>query len=206
MYVWLFLFSWFAPEDSLVIKVNQKTKKYDSHVGSAVLIGPNKVLTAAHLVVIDGKQVKDEKVEIYCDYKRFNVQIEKVNRKQDLALLTLDKNCDLTPLGLAKENPKYIEKIIAVTNPNEVTGIASEGIVSGFVAEPDANWIVSDIPIFFGSSGGGVFNSSHELIGIMSKLFNFTQSGLDKNGEPDIVTLQYSVIVPVSEIRKFLNE
>ena len=81
--------------------------------------------------------------------------------KNDLALLQSDIN--LKPLRINNKNIKTGQKVIAIGSPLGELNTVSTGIVSN--AENDKGIQIS-VAISHGSSGGALFNSRHEVIGI----------------------------------------
>lgn len=199
----------FQSNQSLKIEATDSLSDFSQN-GSAVLIDPRIVLTAAHVLAFDIRNAVNSEIKVFCGGQQFSATLVKINYKSDLALLSLIGSCDsVVPSTLAKENPQYLEPMVAITCPNAMCGLANSGIVSGFADATMLHgmWMFSDMPIFFGSSGGGAFNMSGELIGICSRIQNFTKQvkHKEKKHEIDLVTDQYSVWIPVSEIRIFLG-
>ncbi len=71
------------------------------------------------------------------------------------------------------DNLKLGEKVVAIGSPLGLKNTVSEGIISGFRKIDGYNYIQITAPISPGSSGGGLFNSQGELIGITTlKIIN----------------------------------
>lgn len=81
--------------------------------------------------------------------------------KNDLAILEADVN--LKPLKVKDKRIKTGSKVIAIGSPMGELNTVSEGIVSN---SENNKGIQISAPISHGSSGGALFNSRHELIGI----------------------------------------
>lgn len=81
--------------------------------------------------------------------------------KNDLAIL--DADVSLKPLKINNNRIRTGKKVIAIGSPMGELNTVSEGIVSN--SENDKGIQIS-APISHGSSGGALFNSRHELIGI----------------------------------------
>lgn len=81
--------------------------------------------------------------------------------KNDLAIL--DTEANLKPLKINNNKIKTGKKVIAIGSPKGELNTVSEGIVSN--SENDKGIQIS-AAISHGSSGGTLFNSRHELIGI----------------------------------------
>jgi hypothetical protein len=82
------------------------------------------------------------------------------------------------PLRLGDDELSQVgDKIMAVGNPEGLTGTVSDGIVSGFRKRKDGARIMQiTAPISPGSSGGPVINSRGEVIGIATALLMVGQN------------------------------
>ena len=81
--------------------------------------------------------------------------------ENDLAIL--EANVDLKPVKINNGKIKTGQKVIAIGSPRGELNTVSEGIVSN--SENDKGLQIS-AAISHGSSGGALFNSRHELVGI----------------------------------------
>lgn len=86
---------------------------------------------------------------------------------------------------------KLGEKVVAIGSPLGLKNTVSEGIISGFRKIDGYNYIQITAPISPGSSGGGLFNSRGELIGIT------TLKVID--GE----SLNFAI--PINEVKTIIN-
>jgi S1-C subfamily serine protease len=86
----------------------------------------------------------------------------------DLAIIKIEKVTEAVILGDDESLPVG-ERIVAIGNPEGLEGSVSEGIVSGFRSiDKDHRVIQITAPISPGSSGGPVFDSKGQVIGIAS--------------------------------------
>lgn len=147
--------------------------------GSGIIVAQGFVLTNFH-VLHSGSDIK-------VNGKR--ADIVKVDLKNDLTLLSTE-TIFVAPLELAKEI-NLDDEVVCVGNP-----LAHKGMVSrGRIVAIDSNGTAfTDAHLFFGSSGGGVYSVSGELIGIVRGI-----EGKAGDGFP------YGIIVPSSVIRTFLH-
>ena len=99
-----------------------------------------------------GKQFKSSKVKSYSE-------------KLDIALIKTEEPAQ--PILIAKGKEQNIgEKVIVIGNPRGLEGSVSAGIISGIRPVAGFNVYQLTAPISPGSSGGPVFNSNGEVLGI----------------------------------------
>jgi 2-alkenal reductase len=96
----------------------------------------------------------------------------------DVAVLSLERQFDVTPLTLADSAAISVgEPVAAIGSPFDEEGTVTAGIVSQLGryeevgSEADSSWIANliqfDAPANFGNSGGPLFNTAGEVIGII---------------------------------------
>ena len=124
------------------------------------------------------------------------------NEKYDLAVIRILRNKTNEVLSVAKiaaENAPVDTAILSIGNPGGVHNTVSLGkIIYMKNIENDALDIdvaYHTAPLRHGSSGGGIFNSAGELVGI-----NYAMGVDSENGN------QVSFAVPVATIRQFLTK
>lgn len=129
------------------------------------------VLTACH--VID----KNKKTFIMFNAKKKYEAISvKEDWPNDICLLQTVRlaNEDGPYVRVSKALPKVGDRVVAIGTPNGRHRAASDGIVSGYYYDSLKikgviyhRWFMKFTnPIFYGSSGGGIYNSKGELVGI----------------------------------------
>jgi len=130
----------------------------DTSHGSGVVIAPNLMLTAAHIVdgnsdlKVNGKPIK---------------RIIKSNAKTDIALIEVEISCPC--VAIAQNIPEMDQKVYTVGYPLGMEQFLTEGRVQYF--ELPKNRMITSIPVIFGNSGGGVFtleDGTYKLVGIVS--------------------------------------
>lgn len=129
--------------------------------GSAVVISSNKLLTNFHVVknksIIFISQGKDIKI----------ANIVMHNEVIDTCVLEIDKNSLIPIRNFRRFNELQVgEKIFAVGNPVGLEKTLTDGIISSLREENGIKYIQISAPISRGSSGGGLFDSRGNLIGI----------------------------------------
>lgn len=92
------------------------------------------------------------------------------NEKQDLCLLEIPGE-NFTPAKIrASTSVKIGEVVYAIGNPKGTERTISQGIVSNRHPVTGGVWLQTDARIYFGSSGGGLFDASGNLVGITTKM------------------------------------
>jgi len=116
------------------------------------------ILSAAHLT-------DDSTDELYVkegDETR-PIKINKINRKIDLALFTYTNDYyDLTIAKISDKEPIIGDRVWTIGNPAGLEDAITSGSI---VRKIGINYLI-DAKIYFGSSGGGLFNNKGELIGV----------------------------------------
>jgi len=97
----------------------------------------------------------------------FTAQVMEVAQNYDLCLLYTDTyKFDSVPIG--KDPPLIGDKLYAYSNPYGFPGVFSEGEAGFSIYVEDSIYQMSSVYAQPGSSGSGVFNTSGELIGIVT--------------------------------------
>jgi len=153
-------------------------KRQSKGVGSGVLIEENQILTAAH--VVDGAHL----IEVeFTDGERIKADVVSSLQASDVALLKLRKSHpEPTIAVLADSDETRIgSKVFIIGSPFGITQTLSVGHLSGrmdrgvLVGGTPIEFLQTDTAINTGNSGGPMFNTDGEVIGIVS--FILTKSG-----------------------------
>jgi serine protease Do len=134
--------------------------------GSGVIWSPDgRVITNAH-VVEDAGNSRAVEVELW-DGRQLTARIVRRDRRADVAMLQVEAS------GLPCASPgnaqalRVGELVIAVGNPLGFTGAASTGVVHGVTRESRGrSWVVSQLRLAPGNSGGPLANARGEVVGI----------------------------------------
>lgn len=129
--------------------------------GSGVIIKYNEnyyILTAYHII-----RDLDSNIVLY-DRNKI-AHIIKKDETKDLALLSI-KEVPEDYATLSDNEPRKNAEVYAVGSPIGIEDV----ITRGRILEYKDNWVYFFDKIFFGSSGGGVYNINGELIGIISHM------------------------------------
>jgi len=91
------------------------------------------------------------------------IKLVKVNHAVDLALFEYTNDqCDLKSAKVTDIEPTVGDKVFAIGNPAGLEDAITSGVI---VRKKNFHYLI-DAKIYFGSSGGGLFNIKGELIGV----------------------------------------
>lgn len=132
------------------------------------------ILTNSHVVrgqkTITVKLVDDNKV-----YS--NVEVVKDNPIRDIALLKITNPDNLQPVVLGDSDQVQVgERIVVIGNPEGLENTVSDGLISAIREVNGTKIFQTSAPISHGSSGGAVFNSKGEVIGITTATYEEGQN------------------------------
>ena len=134
--------------------------------GSGVIVDPSGVLiTSLHVIQGDTEvAVELANGDVYDD-----VAVVDVDERRDLVLLKI-KAFNLTPASLGNSDDVQVgEDVVLVGSPRGLDLTVSEGVVSAVRDSGDGYRLLqTSAPASPGSSGGGMFNSFGELVGIVT--------------------------------------
>ncbi len=142
--------------------------------GSGFIISPDGViLTNAH-VVRDAKEVT---VKLQ-DRREYRAKVMGSDPKTDVAVLKIDaKNLPVVPIGKSQDL-RVGEWVLAIGSPFGLESSVTAGVVSakGRSLPDDSNvpFIQTDVAVNPGNSGGPLFNTKGEVIGINSQIYSQT--------------------------------
>ena len=130
--------------------------------GSAVVIGPGKVVTNCH-VLAKSKQVMVRRRNVM-----YEAKLEHADTPRDLCILQIEGFSAPAVEIRAITDVKVGEKVFAVGNPRGYEVTLSEGLISGLRGEwKDGSHVIqTKAPFSPGSSGGGLFDAEGRLVGI----------------------------------------
>lgn len=137
--------------------------------GSGVVVAPGTIVTNCHVLNGGGK------FSITQGDKEYSWQGRVLwDRPRDICLIRLDK-CELPSVTWkASSAVSPGQRVYAVGAPQGLELTISEGIISAVRGDGDSRLLQTTAPISPGSSGGGLFNSGGELVGITT--FQVTES------------------------------
>lgn len=157
-----------APFGEVIEKLRRSTvavKTRRGGGGSGVIWAPEgSIVTNAHVVQESSGGVE---VELW-DGRRLPAVIAHRDRRRDLAVLRVEA-MDFPAISEGDSDAlRAGELVIAVGNPLGFIGAASTGVVHGFVVHDfnDRSWVVSQLRLAPGNSGGPLANARGEVVGI----------------------------------------
>lgn len=200
--------------------------EYSEAIGSGV------VVTSDGLIVTNKHVVEDENIGyevIFQNGEKYPVEIIVRDKVNDLALIKINaKDKKTVRISTGDSDLKLGQKVIAVGNALGFSNSVSLGIISGLKREIELdgkvikNLIQTDAAINMGNSGGALFNSVGDLIGIntartdyadnigfaipaslVTELVEKYKKGeIDENSEPAFLGISYEF----RDIKSYVNK
>jgi serine protease Do len=141
--------------------------------GSGFIVSPDGViLTNAHVV-----RNADEVTVKLQDRREYRAKVLGSDPKTDVAVLKIDaKNLPTVPIGNTR-NLKVGEWVLAIGEPYGLESTVTAGVVSAKGRSLDQNgvqFIQTDVAVNPGNSGGPLFNTRGEVVGINSQIYSQT--------------------------------
>ena len=150
--------------------VNVTVELPEARVGSGVAVSPNEVVTARHLVM-DAEHV--EVLDV--DGRSLEAVVVGSDARADLALLRVDEG-GLRPAPLGTSASLRVgDPVVAIGNPYGLGHSLAAGVVghrgrrlSSDDDGPRVDFVQLSIPLNPGNSGGPVYATSGEVVGVLS--------------------------------------
>lgn len=166
----------------VLISKNDATDSTNNGIGAGFFIGPNMIVTNAHVV----DNASSVTVQSYKNSVSFAATVIAKNHTTDIALLKLDnweeyvKTNRYTALDFASSKDlRPGDEVWSIGHPWGLYWTVSHGVVSSPNRRIDGSmmyYIQTDASIHQGNSGGPLINSSGDVVGIVSKVFSLTRS------------------------------
>jgi tetratricopeptide (TPR) repeat protein len=144
---------------SVALLLAKDTTGADAALGTGFWVEGKKLITNAHVANSGSLVIQIGPVRIPC-------HVEKLDQANDLAILTVDADVTVPGLQLAKDLPKPGDVVYTITNPEGLEKTMSQGVVAGFRTLSGRQLLQITAPISHGSSGGPIFNSSGQVVGV----------------------------------------
>jgi S1-C subfamily serine protease len=147
-----------------VVEIYVSKNGKDVEQGSGVIIGYDQIVTCSHVA-----DKGDSYRIIYNDGTTTTAKLVKDNPATDIAVLDPVKE-DVKPVKIGDSDEiKVGDKVFVVSSPKEKKNVVTEGKVLYLQTLKGNTHIMTNAKSEVGSSGGGLFNSNGELIGIVAQ-------------------------------------
>jgi S1-C subfamily serine protease len=186
-----------APAEVTVVEQSYKAAvavvRADGGHGSGVVVRPGQIITAAHVVV-----GQEEVLIVFADKSSAKGIVLWTDTKNDTALVAVAPSTTKAFAPLRCGAPLRVgEDIYTIGHPGALTWIATFGRVSGTVE----HYVITQLAVWFGNSGGGVYDSQGQVVGIAVGLVIEDIQG--SMGDKSITGL--SAIIPATTICKLIE-
>jgi tetratricopeptide (TPR) repeat protein len=119
-----------------------------------------------HRVITNAHVANAGKIFVELGPARVPAKVEKIDDFNDLAVLSIDVEVVAKPLTLAENPPAVGETVYAIGNPEGLEKTISQGLVSGSRLLDGRQLLQITASLSHGSSGGPIFNSHGEVVGV----------------------------------------
>ena len=163
----------------------EKLYQESGGTGSAVVIAPGLVLTAAHVAINDKLLINGKPTKTI-----------KIDKNKDLALVQASVDCPCAPLGV---DVNLDDKVMAVGWPLGHLEMATEGRVQGWMDR----LVLTDSTIAPGNSGGGLFafqEGKWKLVGVTIQV-----AGMGWGFGFGLPVLHMVRSVPIQTVKEFIG-
>lgn len=147
-------------------------------------LGSGFIIDASGFVITNNHVIDDadEITVTLTDNTKYKAKVIGRDKKTDLALLKIDAKKDLPFVPLGDSDAMRVgDWVIAIGNPFGLGGSVTQGIISArqrsINSGPFDDFLQTDAPINRGNSGGPLFNTKGEVIGINSAIFSPSMGG-----------------------------
>lgn len=170
-----FLKKYGNPQPGNPFSDNQGQGQQARGLGSGYIISANGEIVTNHHVV---ENATDVKIKLQ-DGREFKAHVVGSDALTDVALLKIDNVSDLPVVPFGNSATMRVgDAVIAVGNPFGLGGTVTSGIISALGRDinfgPYDSYIQTDAAINRGNSGGPLFNTNGEVIGMNSAIFSPT--------------------------------
>lgn len=151
----------------------KETEREVYSLGSGFIIDPKGYVITNNHVVEEAEEIS----VTLTDNSKYKATVVGRDKKTDLALLKVEAKKDLPAVTMGDSDAMRVgDWVIAIGNPFGLGGSVTQGIISArqrsINAGPFDDFLQTDAPINRGNSGGPLFNTKGEVIGINSAIFS----------------------------------
>ncbi len=152
---------------------NQPYQRRSTAAGSGFVIDPSGLVVTNHHVIEDADEIE----VVFDDGTRIPAVLKGADSKTDLALLEISVDYPLPYVAFGdSEKAEVGDWVIAIGNPFGLGGTTTSGIISArgrdIRSGPLDDFIQVDASINRGNSGGPLFNTKGEVIGVNSAIYS----------------------------------
>jgi serine protease Do len=158
-----------------------ETVSYAPHIVD--IVGSGSIVDSTGLIVTN-RHVIENAYEIIVTLQDGTVTNARLLGKGlgfDLAVLKIDVGRALPAIKIGNSDAVHVgDRVLAIGNPLGLQGTVTSGIVSALhrdLSGPYDEFIQTDAPINHGNSGGPLFNTNGEVIGINNQIFADSPTG-----------------------------
>lgn len=153
-----------------VVEITCENEIMKSYATGTLISRDGLILTNKHIIEHFGDTV-DIKINFLNDYTTYSARIYDESAEYDLCLLKIDKETEY--FDTLSQNIKVGQKVYTIGNLNGFGLSYQQGIISSeykniIYNNEDLLLIQTNIEIYEGSSGGPLYNSKGELLGLMT--------------------------------------
>lgn len=164
------------PEESTTISVYDQASKAVVSIrtrggsGAGAIIDPRGLIVTNNHVVDGASQVQVQTA----DGRTYRGQVLAIDRRNDLALVQIQPDRQLSSLRLSQSLPRVGQRVYAIGNPFGLDRTLTVGILSRIAPGGD---LQTDASLNPGNSGGPLLNSNGEIIGVNKAILSPGGSG-----------------------------
>lgn len=141
-----------------------------THTGSGVVIGPTTIVTNCHVAL------KGASLTARIGNDTLPATVDVADQEFDLCKLNVsDLNAPSVTLGNTAD-VRTGQRVYAIGAPQGLHLTLSDGLISSLREDPDGTILQTTAPVSPGSSGGGLFDASGRLVGIVTFQFRTGQN------------------------------
>jgi serine protease Do len=141
-------------------------------VGSGSIVDPSGIIVTNRHVIENAYEI----MVTLQDGTTTNARLLGKGLNFDLAILKIDVGRPLPAIKVGNSDEVHVgDRVLAIGNPLGLQGTVTSGIVSALhrdLSGPYDEFIQTDAPINHGNSGGPLFNTRGEVIGINNQIFS----------------------------------
>ena len=153
----------FAKVSSSVVRINVANAGGEiTSTGSGVVIGSGMVVTNCHVAL------RGESLEVKVGGASYSASVDAADEERDLCRLSVSGFSAPSVSISSIETVRVGQRVFAIGAPQGLDLTISDGIVSALREMQGGRVIQTSAPVSPGSSGGGLFDTSGKLIGIVT--------------------------------------